>query len=273
MAGITLTAALRSEYERLFNTCAVRPNRAAAVNRIVEDIAQDPESRQYKNLEAAMGIPWFFIAAVHQMESDRSFKRHLHNGDSLLRQTVRHPPNRPPHPPPVGGFTWIQSATDALGMKRLGPNTNWSLAGTLYQLERYNGMGYRQKHPHVLSPYLWSFSEHYTRGKYASDGVWSETLVSKQCGAAVILRRMSELGLIEFRDQPAPSPDARPLIPRFSKKQSANPTTVQTAEAMQRWLNSFPGIFVKVDGIPGPLTSDAFRKVTGNFLPGDPRAS
>jgi hypothetical protein len=29
---------------------------------------------------------------------------------------------------------------------------------------------------------------------------------------------------------------------------------------------------VKLDGVPGEKTSDAFRKVTGRFLPGDPRA-
>jgi hypothetical protein len=38
-------------------------------------------------------------------------------------------------------------------------------------------------------------------------------------------------------------------------------------------LNTFPGIFVKVDGVPGERTSDAFRKVTGHFLFGDPRTA
>lgn len=31
------------------------------------------------------------------------------------------------------------------------------------------------------------------------------------------------------------------------------------------------GIFVLPDGVPGKRTSDAFRAVTGSFLPGDPR--
>jgi hypothetical protein len=44
-------------------------------------------------------------------------------------------------------------------------------------------------------------------------------------------------------------------------------------EDLQRWLNTFPGIFVKVDGVPGDRTSDAYRQVTGSFLPGDPRAA
>ena len=44
------------------------------------------------------------------------------------------------------------------------------------------------------------------------------------------------------------------------------------AKELQRWLNTFPGIFVKIDGVPGPRTSEAYRKVTGSYLPGDPRS-
>lgn len=53
---------------------------------------------------------------------------------------------------------------------------------------------------------------------------------------------------------------------RRAEKKSA------AAEDLQRLLNTFPGIFVKVDGIPGEKTSNAFKKVTGHFLFGDPRA-
>jgi lysozyme family protein len=43
-------------------------------------------------------------------------------------------------------------------------------------------------------------------------------------------------------------------------------------ETLQRFLNNFPRIFVKVDGFAGEKTSDAFKKATGHFLLGDPRA-
>jgi hypothetical protein len=43
--------------------------------------------------------------------------------------------------------------------------------------------------------------------------------------------------------------------------------------ALQRWLNGFPGIFVKVDGWAGERTSDAWRRVTGHHLPDDPRGA
>jgi len=40
---------------------------------------------------------------------------------------------------------------------------------------------------------------------------------------------------------------------------------------LQRWLNTFPGIFSKVDGVPGGRKVNAYRQVTGSNLPGDPR--
>ena len=149
--------------------------------------------------------------------------------------------------------------------------TDWSLAGTLFQIEGYNGWGYRRQHPQVLSPYLWSFSSHYTRGKYIADGTWSDTAVSKQCGAAVVLRRMAEKGLVSFKDQPTPASGRPPLI-NYSMKKPADPLIVQRVLDLQAWLNTLPGVFVKLDGVPGERASDAFRKVTGRFLPGDPRA-
>jgi hypothetical protein len=203
------------------------------------------------------------------LESSLNFTRHLHNGDPLANRTVRVPGGRPRTGTPP--FTWEESAIDAISMKKLGARTDWSLAGTLFQLEAYNGWGYRRFHPHVLSPYLWSFSNHYISGKYVADGRWSESAVSQQCGAAVLLRRMAELGQIKFEDQPLPLPDDDALVVVYSMAKSGDPAMVSRAEELQRWLNTFPGIFVKVDGIPGNRTSEAYRRVTGAYLPGDPR--
>jgi lysozyme family protein len=46
------------------------------------------------------------------------------------------------------------------------------------------------KHPEVLTPYLWSFTNHYTKGKFVADGKFDANAVSKQCGAAAILKLM-----------------------------------------------------------------------------------
>lgn len=267
MASISLTPALREEYERLFNSCAIRPQRSQAVEAIIAKLLKNLP--RYQRVERSAGVPWFFVAVVHNMEAGQRFTGHLHNGDPLSARTVQVPAGRPRtgNPP----FTWEESAADALALKKLNAATDWSLAGTLFQIERYNGWGYRLHHQHVLSPYLWSFSNHYTSGKYVADGTWSDTAVSKQCGAAVLLRRMAESGVFDFPDQPQPKPDSKPLVVRYSMKRPADAATASRAEDLQRWLNTFPGIFVKVDGAPGKRTSDAYLKVTGTFLPGDPR--
>jgi lysozyme family protein len=263
---VTLTDALRREYERLFNTCSIRPERTADIE---GTIAKLSAARGRYEAAGAGAIPWFFVAVIHCMEAGLNFTRHLHNGDPLTARTVQVPRGRPRSGSPP--FTWEVSAADALSVRGLGRGTDWSLAGTLFQIEAYNGWGYRRQHPQVLSPYLWSFSSHYTRGKYIADGTWSDTAVSKQCGAAVVLRRMAEKGLVSFKDQPTPTSGQPPLI-TYSMKKPADPVVVQRALDLQAWLNTFPGVFVKLDGVPGEKTSDAFRKVTGRFLPGDPRA-
>ncbi|SDK32786.1 Lysozyme family protein [Pseudomonas delhiensis] len=267
MAKVLLTAALRGEYEQLFNSCQIRPARAAEVEALVERI-EDNQPR-YAEVGKALGIPWGFIGVVHCMESGLRFDRHLHNGDPLTARTVQVPAGRPKEGKPP--FTWEESAEDALRLKRLGAGTDWSLAGTLYQLEAYNGFGYRLYHPHVLSPYLWSYCNHYQGGKYVQDGTWSDSAQSRQCGAAVLLRRMAERGLLEFVDQPKPSA-ARPLLVNYSMSLSEDAAEVRRVEELQTWLNSFPGVFVKIDGVPGKRTSEAWRLVTGGYLPGDPRA-
>lgn len=190
MSAVPFTPALKAEYAALFGACTVAPGHAAAVNAAVAALLR--HRARYAALGNDLGIPWHVIGIIHTMECSGRFDRHLHNGDPLTARTTRVPAGRPHQGEPP--FTWEQSAADALAMKKLGPGTDWSLPGTLYQFERYNGFGYRRYHPEVPSPYLWSFSNHYTRGKYVADGTWSATAVSKQCGAAVMLKELTVRG-------------------------------------------------------------------------------
>ncbi|MEN6622482.1 MAG: hypothetical protein ABFD50_13130 [Smithella sp.] len=266
MPTVSLTDALRNEYENLFNSCIINSSRLTAVEKSIDGIMRG--DTRYREVGDKLGIPWFVVGVIHNMESSLNFTKHLHNGDPLKARTVHVPAGRPKNGNPP--FTWEESASDALSLRGLNKVKDWGLAGILYQIEGYNGWGYRLYHSHVLSPYLWSFSNQYVSGKYVEDGTWSDTAVSKQCGAAVILRRMAEKNLIEFTDQPAPSETSTPLVV-YSKIKSKDQAMVLRAEELQRWLNTFPGIFVKVDGVPGDKTSEAFKKVTGSYLPGDPR--
>jgi len=83
-------------------------------------------------------------------------------------------------------FTWRQSAMDALTMKGFHDVSDWSMPHMLYFLEKYNGFGYRMRR--VPSPYLWSFSNLYEKGKFVQDGRFDPEAVSKQCGAALMLK-------------------------------------------------------------------------------------
>ena len=118
------------------------------------------------------------------------FFKHLHNGDSLGALTTRVPAGRPPGW--TGTGSWEDSALDAVRFKFKGI-TDWSLPQVLYALESFNGFGYRPKG--VRSPYLWSFSNLYTKGRFVADHVYDPEKVSKQVGAALILKVLEERGL------------------------------------------------------------------------------
>ena len=58
----------------------------------------------------------------------------------------------------------------------------------LYRFEANNGMGYRKRS--VATPYLWSFTNHYDKGKFVADGKYDAEAISKQVGAAVLLKEL-----------------------------------------------------------------------------------
>ena len=177
---------LKSEYENLWATMQVCPDRADAVHAIAGKLLED--KARYQAVERSTGVPWFVIAAWHNRESDADFSTQLAQGDPLDRVSVNEPDGRGPFD------SWEESAHDALvTLKHLDQIQDWTPARICYETERYNGFGYRNNHPDVKSPYLWSFTNHYSVGKYVSDGRFSATAVDKQCGAIPIMKRLMEL--------------------------------------------------------------------------------
>jgi lysozyme family protein len=161
------------------------------------------------------------VALIHSLESGLSFSSHLHNGDPLTARTTHVPAGRPvanptanpkQAPGATNPYTWEESAADALRQKGLNTWTDWTIVASLYKLEAYNGWGYRMYHSTVLSPYLWSYTNHYTKGKYAADGKWNANLVSSQAGAAAILREMVDTGLVRTTDYMGDFPTPPPGI-------------------------------------------------------------
>ena len=190
---------LKDEYSNLWAEMAIRRDKLPEVDSIVQRIVGHKET--YRAVEQLTKVPWFAIAIIHNLEAGGDFTRHLHNGDPLTARTVHVPAGRPSSGNPP--FTWEESAADALSYDGLTKVTDWSSEHLAYLFENFNGWGYRLYHSHVKSPYLWSYSNHYTSGKYVGDGLWSETAVSRQCGAMVLLKRLQETGEIRL-DRAAP---------------------------------------------------------------------
>lgn len=121
-------------------------------------------------------------------------------------------------------------------------NKDWSIGGLLTLLERYNGVGYVNRG--LPSPYIWSGTDQYSKGKYVQDGVFDPNEVDKQLGCAGLIMAMMDLDAsIQFEDSPAkPSEPERDgeWLQNSMNKLGANPA-------------------LEVDGIVGPATRNAVR--------------
>ena len=171
---------VEAEQQRLWDTAIITdPNRFAwAADKAFANRDRYQEVCERVNF----AIPWWFVAVIHGLEASYSFSKHLHNGDPLSGRTYRVPKGRPKSGAPP--FTWDESAYDALTMpgKRYDRVGDWSIPAILWRLEGFNGYGYRL-YRGIFSPYVWAGTNHYTRGKYTSDGHYSSTAVSEQAGA------------------------------------------------------------------------------------------
>lgn len=185
MVKVVYNDALKAEYRHMFSICAIKASRRPFVNMALRKI-MDGELR-YLEIANQYAMPWIFLGCIHLMESGCNFNRQLHNGDSLNSRTIHVPKGRPPLPllPP---FTFEQSAKDALDLFGFDKWKDWTIEGILWSMEKWNGLGYRQYHPNVKSPYLWAATSLYTKGKYVSDTKFSPNAVSQQIGIAAILQ-------------------------------------------------------------------------------------
>lgn len=267
MANVPFTQALRAEYQALFDSCQIKAAKASEVERLSSRLLANRP--RYAAVADPLGIPWQLVGVIHNMECSQNFAQHLHNGDPLHSRTTHVPKGRPLAGEPP--FDWEESATDALTMKRLPEWDDWSIPGILYCLERYNGWGYRLYHPDVKSPYLWSGSNQYVSGKYVADGTWSSTAVSAQCGAASLLRRIAEKGELDAESHVEDAKLKAQLARQAALFAYAPGKVTPGGSELQRFLNRFPGIFLKEDGKLGPKTSAACKQIFGRYLKGDPR--
>lgn len=238
----------RDYYVRLFRTCTLDKKDAAGRFSLERKIG-DGRSR-YEHVESMTGVPWVFTALVHLMECGCNFDRQIINGERWDMRTTLHPKGKGPWK------SWEEAAVEAL--RRVKDVAQWDVPEILYQLERWNGLGYY--HRGVHSAYLWSHSNHGDNvGKFTADGHYDPDFKSAQIGAGVMLRHLIWHGIWPS------GVDFWPV--RYDEEGLCLRITVSQ---YQKALNVL-GPNLKEDGWAGPKTSKATSYITGHYLLGDPR--
>lgn len=199
---------------------------------------------RYEAVSAKTGVPWDVIAVIHYRESSGDFAGVLHNGQKIIgtgRKTTLVPKGR-------GPFTsWEQAAIDALTncAPYAARNKDWSLANTLDVLERYNGLGYRNKG--LPSPYLWAGTDQYVKGKYVADGKYDPNHVDQQLGVAAILIALR--GKAEEKPASAPKPVPAPSPPK-TPEPAPTPSPDRTAGIVSLILLAAGGVLAWLGDLP-----------------------
>jgi lysozyme family protein len=144
-----------------------------------------PENRaKLQAVQNATGVPWFMVGVMLFRESDLNFNTYLGNGQPLNRRTTVVPIGRGPF------NSFLEGAVDAIKLEGIDGITDWTIEKILYWIERFNGQGYFS---HGNSPYVWSWTNLYTAGKFVADHVYDPNFVDPQGGCAAVLMALFEI--------------------------------------------------------------------------------
>lgn len=196
------------EYTLLWARMQPKPERATVINRTARKLIA--HKAQYQAVEASTGVPWFVIAALHNRESDADFDTYLGNGEPLDRVTKLVPKGRGPF------ASWEEGAIDALRLDGLDHVTDWSAERACYEIEKFNGFGYRNPARDIPSPYLWAGTNVQKPGKFVADGRYDPRALDEQLGAIPVLREIMALdpeasfATAAPPAAPAPEPERQP---------------------------------------------------------------
>lgn len=236
MAAPTL-AALAPKYARQWADMQINPNRVATLDQIAHRLIAN--KARYQVIQSKTGVPWWWVAIIHNRESGGNFAGVLHNGEHIIgtgQKTRLVPAGRGPF------SSWEEAAIDALLLKGLQKIKNWSLEVSCYRAEEFNGWGYYWRG--VPSAYLWSFSNIYRGGKYVADGVWSATAMDAQAGVMPLLKRMMVADpSIKFSPVSIPAESA-PKAPPVVRDTSAGAGAGAAAGGLAAWFGAHPIVIV-----------------------------
>lgn len=176
------------DYTAQWNNAKLLPQHLKAIDEDVDHIIA--YRIDYKEAESLCGLPWFVIGCIHSLEAGFNFHTILANGDPLNVRTVHVPKG-------LIAKTWQEGVKISVDYEAKQGNVydkTGLLNSILYYMESYNGLGYRRYG--IPTPYLWSFTSIYSHGKYLEDSEFSASAISEQVGAAAILLRMVQRGLL-----------------------------------------------------------------------------
>jgi uncharacterized protein (TIGR02594 family) len=240
---------LKPEFERLLSTVQLTdPDGAeAAARKVLAGKAR------YVEAERLTGVPWGVIGAIDWRESSCDPSASLGQGDPWNKVSTHEPKGQGPF------RSWAEAAVFYLQRDKMNdlPRAEWNMAWACYKCERYNGLGPRNHG--IFTPYLWCGTNHYTKGGYPSDGVWSASYVNKSPGVVAVLYQLVLLDESAFVEddsgttdpgvEPPPSPNSGAFVLRGTM-----------------WLQSMLNILMpasekllRVDGDNGTLTREAVR--------------
>lgn len=205
--ALTPKSVFAQEYEKLWPTATLNFERTKEIDSVLAKLM--PGKSRYDTVAKTLGngIPWWFILMCHAMEAggkDFPFDYHLHCGDPLWGRTTHVPAGRPKANPRGGTkppsmdnqYSWEESALDALRFSGYDQYKSWTLGECLWLFEKFNGTGYRKRG--VPSPYVWSYTSIYKKGKYVADGKYDPEAISRQPGCAAYLIRLKDKGLVSL---------------------------------------------------------------------------
>lgn len=180
---MTDLATLITQNLNRWNECHVHAELATYVRRVANRLVG--AKQRYQSVSAATSVPWVVVAVIHERESSQSWVASLAQGDPWNRISIHVPRGRGPFD------SWEAAAIDALAIcpPHASAWKDWSIGGALTLLEQYNGLGYAARG--IPSPYIWSFTDQYMRGKYVADGHFDPAAIDHQIGCAALLKLMT----------------------------------------------------------------------------------
>lgn len=163
-----------------WQNAAVWKSRIPELDAIAKKLVAPGAKARYQFVESKTGVPWWVVAIIHEREGSQSWATNLAQGDPWDKISTHEPAGQGPFD------SWESAAINAL--KPYAHWTDWSVGGTLTFFEIYNGEGYYERG--LPSPYNWSGTNQYVRGKYIADKAFDPNVIDKQPGCAALIARM-----------------------------------------------------------------------------------